>query len=103
GGRALGYLDVSATLNPDSRQVFLNVLNRSEKMDIESTVDAGGTAPSAVEVWELNHPDLKTTHTFGSDKAVRPTGRKFDVKAAGNGFSYSFPKRSLTILKWKGR
>ena len=34
GGRALGYLDVSATYDPKTRQVSLNVLNRSAKTDI---------------------------------------------------------------------
>jgi hypothetical protein len=25
-----------------------------------------------IAVWELNHPDLKATHTFGDDRKVRP-------------------------------
>ena len=38
-GRALGYLDVSATYNPATRQVFVNVLNRSEKTDITARIE----------------------------------------------------------------
>jgi alpha-L-arabinofuranosidase len=100
-GRELGYLDVSATYDPKARQVFVNVLNRSEKTDITARVENVAGAPSGpVSVWELNHPDLKATHTFGKDQVVRPATRTVSVKATGNAFAYTFPKHSLTILKW---
>jgi len=100
-GRELGYLDVSATYDPKARQVYVNVLNRSEKTDITARIDNVAGAPSGtVSVWELNHADLKATHTFGKDAAVRPVTRSASVKASGNGFDYTFPKHSLTILKW---
>jgi alpha-N-arabinofuranosidase len=100
-GRPLGYLDVSATYDLKSKQVFLNVLNRSEKSDITARIESAAGAPAGpVNVWELNHADLKATHTFGNDKVVRPATRTAAVKAAGNGFEYTFPKHSLTILKW---
>jgi alpha-N-arabinofuranosidase len=100
-GRALGYLDVSATYDPKTRQVFVNVLNRSEKTDITARIENAAGAPSGpVSVWELNHPDLKAAHTFGKDAVVRPATRQASVKASGNGFAYTFPKHSLTILKW---
>ena len=44
-GRALGYLDVSATYDPKTRQVFVNVLNRSEKTDITARIDNVAGAP----------------------------------------------------------
>jgi alpha-L-arabinofuranosidase len=100
-GRALGYLDVSATLDPKTRQVYVNVLNRSEKTDITARIENVAGAPSGpVSVWELNHPDLKATHTFGKDNIVRPATRSVTVKASGNAFEYTFPKHSLTILKY---
>jgi len=100
-GRSLGYLDVSATFDRKARQVFLNVLNRSEKTDITARIDNVAGAPTGpVSVWELNHPDLKATHTFGKDTVVRPATRSVSVKAGGNGFEYTFPRHSLTILKW---
>jgi alpha-L-arabinofuranosidase len=52
-------------------------------------------------VWELNHPDLKATHTFGDDKKVRPATRTVPVAVQTGGFTYSFPAHSLTILKMK--
>ena len=100
-GRSLGYLDVSATYDPKTRQIFVNVLNRSEATDITARLENVAGAPAGpVSVWELNHPDLKATHTFGKDAVVRPVTRQASVKASGNGFEYTFPKRSLTILKW---
>ena len=38
GGRSLKYLDVSSTYDAKSRQVYLNVLNRSEKSDIAARI-----------------------------------------------------------------
>ena len=100
-GRELDYLDVSATYDPKTKQVFLNVLNRSEKTDITARIENVAGAPSGpVSVWELNHADLKASHTFGKDGVVRPATRSASVKASGNGFEHTFPKHSLTILKW---
>jgi alpha-N-arabinofuranosidase len=100
-GRALGYLDVSATYDPKARQVFLNVLNRSEKTDITARIQNVAGAPSGpVSVWELNHPDLKAVHSFAKDTVVRPVTRTVSVKAGADGFEYTFPRHSLTILKW---
>ncbi len=99
-GRPLGYLDVSATYNPKSRQIYLNVLNRSEKMDIPTRIaNVEGRLSPAVAVWELYHTDLKVTHTFGADDRVRPTTRTVNVALRGNAFDYTFPKHSLTILR----
>jgi alpha-L-arabinofuranosidase len=47
----------------------------------------------------LNHPDLKATHTFGDDKKVRPVTRNITAPIENNGFNYTFPAHSLTILR----
>jgi alpha-L-arabinofuranosidase len=97
----LGYLDVSSTYNPNDRAVYLNVLNRSEKMDIAARIDnaVGALAPQAA-VWEMNHTDLKAVNDFGKEP-VRPATRTANLAISGGGFSYSFPKHSLTILRLK--
>ena len=96
----LPYLDTSATHDKVAGIVYLNVLNRSEKMDISARIDnVEGKVAGDAEVWELNHPDLKATHTFGDDRKVSPTTRKVSLAVSGNGFNYTFPKRSLTILR----
>ena len=74
------YLDVSATLAPGSREVYLNVLNRSKDKDIAAGIEnQEGTLDAQVAVWEMNHADLKATHTFGADRAVRPVTRTATV------------------------
>ena len=101
-GRQVGYLDVSATWDEKGRRAFLNVLNRSSKLDIAARIDsAGERVPAEIGVWEMNHPDLKAVNTFEDDKKVRPTTRTIAVSATGNGFVYKFPAHSLTILTLK--
>jgi alpha-N-arabinofuranosidase len=97
----LAYLDTSATFDPKTRTVFLNVLNRSAKMDLSAQIEsAEGKIAPTLDVWEMNHSDLKTVHTFGDDRKVRPVVRKTPASAAGKGIVYTFPKHSLTILKF---
>jgi alpha-L-arabinofuranosidase len=96
----LKYLDVSATYNPRERAVYLNVLNRSKDKDLATRIDnQEGRIESEVGVWEMNHADLKATHTFGDDKKVRPATRAASVSVVNNGFNYTFPAHSLTILR----
>jgi alpha-N-arabinofuranosidase len=97
---ALGYLDVSATFDPKTKKVFLNVLNRSKDRDISTKIEStAGQIGTSAAVWEFNHPDLKATHTFGDDKKVRPTTRTVPLTVASGGFTYNFPAHSLTILQ----
>jgi len=96
----LKYLDVSGTYNAKEGIVYLNVLNRSEKMDIASRIDnVTGKLDTEVGVWEMNQADLKATHTFGDDKRLRPVVRNIAAAVDGNGLTYKFPKHSLTILR----
>jgi alpha-N-arabinofuranosidase len=99
GRPELPYLDASATLDPKTGMVSLNVLNRSEKSDLSCRVEMNGRVDGMVEVWEMNHPDLKATHTFGDDQKVRPSTRR--VSASGDSLTHVFPRHSLTILKMK--
>jgi alpha-N-arabinofuranosidase len=99
---SLRYLDVSATYNAQERVVYVNVLNRSKDKDLSTRVEnQEGQIGNEVDVWEMNHSDLKATHTFGDDKKVRPVTRKVNVTVQNNGFSYTFPAHSLTILRLK--
>ncbi|HEY1221012.1 MAG: alpha-L-arabinofuranosidase C-terminal domain-containing protein [Bryobacteraceae bacterium] len=101
-GRQVSYLDVSATWDEKGHRAFINVLNRSSKLDIAARIDSvGGRASGEIAVWELNHPDLKAVNSFEDDKKVRPTTRTIAVTPTGNGFVYKFPAHSLTILTLK--
>lgn len=96
----LGYLDVSATYDQAPGELYLNVLNRSANSDLTTRIEnQEGTLGSTAAVWEMNYPDLKATHTFGGDERVRPVTRTADLTVADNGFTYTFPAHSLTILR----
>jgi alpha-L-arabinofuranosidase len=99
-----GYLDVSTTWNAASREIFVNVVNRSAAKDLRTTIVTQDRTPEpAVSVWEMNHADLKATHTYGDDKKVRPVTRSANVTVTENSFSYTFPAHSLTVLRVKVR
>lgn len=102
GGRELGYLDVSSTFDRKNGYVYLNVLNRSKANDIETEIESQSGKPGATaSAWEMNHADLKATHTFGADAKVRPATRTVPLRLNGASFRYTFPAHSLTILKLK--
>ncbi len=96
------YPDVSTTLNKNSGTLFVNVLNRSEKDAIAKRIDnVTGQISGDLQVWELNHAGLKATHTFGGGKKVWPAVKTMNASVSNNGFEYTFPKHSLTILRVK--
>jgi alpha-N-arabinofuranosidase len=100
----LRYLDVSATYNPRDRVIYLNVLNRSKDKDISTRIEnQEGDIQDQIGVWEMNHSDLKATHTFGDDKKVQPAERMVSASVKNNGFAYTFPAHSLTILRLRLR
>ena len=100
GNRApIGYLDVSTTYNAADRAIYVNVLNRSEKNDISARIEnVAGQVAAQAAVWEMNHPDLKAVNDFGK-ATVKPENRTATLALANNGFTYAFPKHSLTILR----
>ena len=101
-GREIGYLDVSTTYDPKTRSVYVNVLNRSPDSNIAARIDnVEGRLLPDVAVWEMNNPDLKAVDTLEDDKKVRPAVRGVHVDLTRNGFTYNFPKHSLTILTLK--
>jgi alpha-L-arabinofuranosidase len=103
--RPAAYLDVSATYRPATREIFLNVLNRSRDREIAASIEnQEGRLDGQVGVWELNHPDLKATHTFGDDRKVRPATRTITLTPGADGrVVYAFPAHSLSILRLKLR
>jgi len=96
----LPYLDVSSSYNAKDHVVYVNVLNRSKSQDIAARVEnQQGTLSPNVDIWQMNYPDLKATHTFGDDKKVVPSTRALQAVVLKSGFAYTFPAHSLTILK----
>jgi len=98
------YLDVSSTWNASAGEVFINVVNRSKDREMATTVTVQDRTPEAtVNVWQMNYPDLKATHTYGNDRIVRPVTETANVAVTGSAFTYTFPAHSLTILRVRAR
>jgi len=96
----LGYPDVSATYNAEAGELYVNVLNRSVDRELTTRIESDtGTLRAEAETWQMNHPDLKATHTFGNDNVVRPVTPSESLDVNGSGFTYTFPAHSLTILR----
>ena len=95
-------LDVSTTWDPKQRLLYVNVLNRSKTADVDASVEnQEGALAATASVWQMNHADLKATHTFGDDQKVRPTVKAANLSLKNNSFRYTFPAHSLTILTLK--
>ena len=95
----LPYLDVSTTYNSKDGSLYINVLNRSKSRDISARIENQERKLSkSGEIWQMDYPDLKATHTFGDDKKVVPTTRELAAKVENNMLSFTFPAHSLTIL-----
>jgi len=93
-------LDISATYRNSDKALYLNVLNRSAKQDLEVRFESQqGTPAGQAEEWRMNHSNLKEVHTFGDDRKVRPVTRTVTLPVQNNAFAYNFPAHSLTILK----
>src|SRR5258708_937020 len=88
----LPYLDVSSSYSARDRAVYVNVLNRGKSRDIAARVEnQQGTLSPKVDVWQMNYPDLKATHTFGDDKKVVPSTQVLQAAVEKNAFAYTFP------------
>jgi alpha-N-arabinofuranosidase len=89
------YLDTSAAY--DNGALVLNVVNRHLDQPIEADFEAQDKKfEGAVEVREVNGPDIKAENDFDSTK-VRAVPRS--ASAQGNHLAYSFPPHSYTMLK----
>jgi alpha-N-arabinofuranosidase len=102
GASEIPYLDVSTTYNPKDRTLYVNVLNRSKSQDIATRIESQeGALSKTAELWQMNHADLKATHTFGDDKKVAPVRKPLTAQFERNALTYTFPAHSLSILKLK--
>jgi alpha-N-arabinofuranosidase len=89
------YLDTSAAY--DNGALVLNVVNRHPDQAVAADFEVQDKKFSgAVDVWEVNGPDIKAENDFDSTK-VRAVQRS--APAQENRLVYSFPPHSYTMLK----
>jgi alpha-L-arabinofuranosidase len=100
GGRYTGVrtLDVSASLEPDTRRLAVNVVNRDPEDEQEVEIElAGGRFAGSVSVSTVSGADLKATNTRANPDAVSTVDHSFDTRA-GDRFHHSLPPRSVSAL-----
>jgi alpha-N-arabinofuranosidase len=101
GMDAVGYIDATATTNPEDGRMTLFVLNRdlSKARQVEVVwEDAPKTRISVSQV--LTGNDLKAVNGFDAPERVKP--QAFDKPATSNGRTrFEVPARSYTVIQWE--
>ena len=91
------YVDVSATIDPDTRTAALFLFNRnlSQAQDVE--IVWRDVSPSAVNAFEtITGPDLKAGNTFAEPNRVIP--QRLESPKAGSRMLVQLPARSYSVL-----
>ena len=91
------HLDASAAV--DNGTLVINVVNRHRDQAVETDIDLQDKQfAGAVEVSEVNAPDIKAENSF--DSTIVKTVQR-SVRAEKNSLRFSFPPHSYTLLKAK--
>lgn len=89
------YLDVSAA--HDGSKVLVAVVNRHKDRAITTDIILQeGKFKGAVEIWEVNGPDIKAENDF--DRQQVTSVKKENISASGNMLNYSFPAHSFSLI-----
>lgn len=98
---AVPYLDVSAAFRPETNELVVNVVNRSENETMPAEIiSQWGEFEGKALVAEVNGPDIKAENGPGVEK-VRVNESELQVK--GDRIRYQFPPHSYTMIRAKLR
>jgi hypothetical protein len=94
-------LDVNATLSKDGRTLILKTVNPTDQA-VASEIHLGGFIPAkkTAHVAELSGP-LDARNTAEQPTAIVPLLRPWQRGLEDGKASYSFPPRSITIIRWE--
>jgi len=93
------YLDVSAAYDQQAGTLIINVVNRHLDKTIETTlVNQSGSWASPAELYEVNAPQV-TDGNSRELQRVKTVSKRVDI--SGQGFRYSFPPHSFTMIRIK--
>jgi alpha-N-arabinofuranosidase len=101
GMDAVGYIDATATINPEDGRTALFILNRDLSKAREIEVVWEDTAKTRVAVSQvLTGNDLKAVNGFDAPERVKP--QVFDKPSTTNGRTrFEVPARSYTVIQWE--
>ena len=93
----VGYLDCSATLAEDGKQLSISVINRHATNQIDCEISIRGFSHSQkMKAYEINGQDVNVANDFDHKDNVK-TSMKI-LKNQANTISYQFPPHSVTLL-----
>jgi alpha-N-arabinofuranosidase len=90
-------LDVTATCDPEKRQIALAVVNRDRDAAHTATIQFADGAAVGLEAYEINGEQPGTRNSFAQPQAVAVQRRPLEL--AGQVFEYTFPAHSVTLLR----
>jgi alpha-N-arabinofuranosidase len=91
------YLDVAVTLDEESREASVFVLNRDLTRERDVVLDWVDPAPRRVQTCEtLTGEDMKAANTFDAPERVVP--RPLDAPPAGRSMTLRVPAGSYSVL-----
>lgn len=97
GFSGLRVLDVSATLNSSNKKLAIYLVNRSESMAQETTIElVQGSFAGPVQQYLLNGPDVKAVNSFEAPETV--TTQHSQLTAQGKSFTVTLAPHSFTAL-----
>lgn len=96
------YIDAAATLNPESRNISLFLLNRDLSKPRQVKIVREDNAPARIlNAFVLTGADLKAMNSFDTPPRVQP--QQFEKPAtAGGRTRFELPARSYIVLQWAG-
>ena len=95
-------VDATATCDGAGLALTVALVNRDRDRDIPVTLDlADAVIDGAVNVWEVNGPDVAATNSFETPDAVRVRERKLDARGAT--LSFTAPAHSVMMLRFDVR
>jgi alpha-N-arabinofuranosidase len=102
GGSHVGVrtLDVSASLEPDRRQLSVHIVNRDAADPQETAVELiGGSLSGSVTISTVSGASLSDTNTFARPDAVGTTEQTLEIRPSDT-FHHAVPPRSVTTLRF---
>ena len=100
GGSYTGVrtLDVSASLDPERKQLSVHVVNRDAEAPQDVVIElAAGSFTGDLQITTVTGPGLSAVNTFAHPDSVRATSESREITSADR-FHYELPPRSVSAL-----
>ena len=93
------YLDVSSAYNDNTGELVINVVNRHLEKDIQTNItNQFGKLEGKATIYQVNSANITDENSVDEQKVKTETK---EIPVNENGFTYSFPAHSFTMIKVK--